>query len=313
MAPKGRRRLLIDSEIISPRRAWEFVRDASSPPQDDALLLMSTQAGARSLRPRCSLQQGSPFSIGCRSLGADLDLDAINAVSAFICHARPLRPILQYIFERHRRRTCLGFRASLGVVELLGPHRAVKGGGDRTSSQRHSRENMQSAARHQNLRVEGLHVGNNLLKGGEPLFELLVHLGLGLAELGVKVLAVRTRLHGERKHGADKHTVMWAERGAVCAGEARGQLLVLVVHRDSVQLLWLRRSILLLRHFKRDTDRNVAVHVVLHHLECRVAEQVEELDEALARLEEGRRIDTALGGHVGEGLVNPERQRRHSE
>jgi hypothetical protein len=91
MAPKGRRRLLIDSEIISPRRAWEFVRDASlAPTWDDALLLMSTQDGARSLRPRCSLQQGLPFSIGCRSLGADLDLDAISLARRYQLSSRML-------------------------------------------------------------------------------------------------------------------------------------------------------------------------------------------------------------------------------
>ena len=74
-------------------------------------------------------------------------------------------------------------------------------------------------------------MSHNLLERGEPALHLLVHPVLRRAELRVKVLAVRARLHGEREDGSHKHAVVWAERGAVCVREASDELLILVGNR----------------------------------------------------------------------------------
>lgn len=50
------------------------------------------------------------------------------------------------------------------------------------------------------------------------------------------------------------------------------------------------------------TYRDVAVHVVLDHFECCVAEQIKELDETFASFEKSYRVNAALGRDISEGL-----------
>lgn len=79
------------------------------------------------------------------------------------------------------------------------------------------------------LLLESLDDGDDALEGGEPLLELLLDFGLVVAQLGVKVLAVRGGAHGGAEDGLDDERVVRLERVAVGRAERVRQLLARVL------------------------------------------------------------------------------------
>lgn len=73
--------------------------------------------------------------------------------------------------------------------------------------------------------MESLDNGDDALKGAQPLLELLLYLSLVIAELGIKVLAVRGGAHGGAEDGLDDERVVGLEGVAVGGAERVGQLL----------------------------------------------------------------------------------------
>lgn len=73
---------------------------------------------------------------------------------------------------------------------------------------------------------EGLQDVDNLLESGKVLLELGIDLVLVIAELAVKVLAVRTGTHGGAEDGLDQEAVVGLEGAIVGSAEGGRELLV---------------------------------------------------------------------------------------